>query len=149
MKIGVSACLLGNKVRYDGRAKGCAEVMKALYDHEVYLLCPEVMGGLPVPRIPSEVQGARVVNAKGTEVTEEYTSGSRVCLSIVKKKKLDAVILKAKSPACGSHEIYDGTFTHTLINGMGVFAKMCKAEGIRIFDETEIEELKKFLEGGC
>lgn len=149
MKIGVSACLLGNRVRYDGQAKGNEQVMRLLEDHEVYLLCPEVMGGLSVPRIPSERQKDRVINAAGIDVTEEYTDGSTWCLSVVKKKQIDAVILKAKSPACGKYHIYDGSFTGKLIEGSGVFASMCLEARIPVFDETEIDKIKKYLEGAC
>lgn len=146
MKIGVSACLLGNRVRYDGKEKGSPEIMNLLAGHQVWLLCPEVTGGLPVPRHPSERQGGRVVNRAGEDVTEAYLDGSRVCLSVLKKNGIRAAVLKAKSPACGIHAVYDGSFAGRLKEGMGTFAEMCAAEGIRLFDETETEALRRFLE---
>lgn len=146
MKIGVSACLMGRAVRYDGKEKGNREIQKLLEGHETVLLCPETAGGLPVPRVPSERKNGRVYNAEGNDVTAAYLGGSSRCLSVLHENGIRAVVLKAKSPACGVHEIYDGTFTGTLKKGEGTFAEMCRNEGILLFDENDTEQLKKLLE---
>lgn len=145
-KIGVSACLLGNRVRYDGKEKGNPEVIRIVEKAEVYVLCPEVFGGLPVPRIPSERKGKKVIRKDGVDVTSQYMDGSRICLDILVKNEIGAVVLKQRSPACGSRMIYDGTFTGTRIAGMGVFAGLCKEMGIRVFDETETDAIARYLE---
>lgn len=147
MKIGVSACLLGNCVRYDGKEKKNQEVISLLQGQQIFPLCPETAGGLPVPRIPSERRGGRVMNEAGEDVTDAYRAGSLECLSILKENGIRAAVLKAKSPACGVHEVYDGSFSRKLKSGMGTFAEMCAADGIRLFDETETEELRRFLGG--
>lgn len=145
-KIGVSACLLGNRVRYDGKEKGNPDVIRIVEEAEVYVLCPEVFGGLSVPRIPAERKGGRVIRKDGVDVTSQYMDGSRICLDILVKNGIDAVILKQRSPACGSRMIYDGTFSGKKICGMGVFAELCKGMGIRVFDETESDAIRRFLE---
>lgn len=145
-KIGVSACLLGNRVRYDGKEKGNPDVIRIVERAEVYVLCPEVFGGLPVPRIPAERKDDRVIRKDGVDVTGQYMEGSRVCLDILVKNGIEAVILKQRSPACGSRMIYDGSFTGKRIAGMGVFAKLCKGMGIRVFDETETDAIERYLE---
>lgn len=146
-KIGVSACLLGNRVRYDGKEKGNPDVIRVVEKAEVYVLCPEVFGGLPVPRIPSERKGKRVIRKDGVDVTAQYMDGSRICLDILVKNDIGAVVLKQRSPACGSRMIYDGSFTGKRIAGMGVFAKLCKGMGIQVFDETETDAITRYLEG--
>ena len=145
-KIGVSACLLGNRVRYDGKEKGNPDVMRMVEKAEVYVLCPEVFGGLPVPRIPAERKSGRIIRKDGVDVTAQYMDGSRICLDILVKNNIGAVVLKQRSPACGSRMIYDGSFSGKRICGMGVFAELCKGMGICVFDETETDAIERYLE---
>ncbi len=147
MKIGLSACLAGQKVRYDGKEKRNDELMRLLAGNEVFLLCPEVSGGLPVPRIPAERIKGRVINKAGADVSENYMQGSRKCLRILKENNVFIAILKARSPACGKGMIYDGTFSGSMTERDGTFAELCRQEGIAVFTEEEIEEIKKVIRG--
>lgn len=147
--IAVSACLLGEPCRFDGQAKPC-EAVKALgNEHRLVPVCPEVLGGLPVPRPPSEVQtGApawRVTNARGEDVTEAYEAGARETCRRAREAGCVGAVLKAKSPACGCGRIYDGTFTGRLTDGWGVAAAALRDAGLTVVDEYHMEELRSRL----
>ena len=143
MKIGVSACLVGKNTKYDGGNNYNQYVMDYIKDKEVVLICPEVYGGLPTPRIPSEQLNDKVINSENKDVTKEFTDGALISLNKLKEAGVKEVILKAKSPSCGYKRVYDGTFTRTLIDGNGVFAKMAIKEGFKIYTEFDIEEIMK------
>ena len=150
MRIAVSACLLGEPCRFDGRAKPCVRVQKlAERGHELVPVCPEAAGGLPTPRTPCEIvrapwMGARsqaarpwkIVDANGVERTEAYAHGARIELARAEAAGCELAILKAKSPSCGSGEVYDGTFSGTLIPGQGIAAAAFRDAGIPVADET-------------
>ena len=143
MKILVSACLLGTPCRYDGKSKpvpGLEKLREA--GHILAPVCPEVLGGLPTPRPPAELQpDGRVVNRAGEDVTAAYLEGGRRALALAREEDCTLAVLKAKSPSCGCHEIYDGSFTGTLIPGQGVAARLLEESGIRVVDETELDAL--------
>lgn len=133
----VSACLLGTPCRYDGKSKG-SDAVRALAEHfELIPVCPEVMGGLPTPRTPSERRGERVVTQDGRDVTENYRRGAEAALEVAKREGICAAVLKERSPSCGSGEIYDGSFTGTRTAGDGVTAALLKVNGIAVFGESE------------
>ena len=140
MKIMVSACLLGENCKYNGGNNRNEHVLEYLKGHEVIPVCPEVMGGLPTPRIPSEICGNLVINREGHIVDQEFRKGAKEALDIALRERVDLVILKAKSPSCGTKQIYDGTFSKTLIDGQGVFASMLLEAGIPFKDEDDIEK---------
>lgn len=135
MRFLVSACLLGTACRYDGRDNLQSELVGLLREHEAVAVCPEVEGGLPTPRTPSERRGDRVIDKEGIDRTREFVLGSERCLRRLEEGPVDGAILKAKSPSCGSGKIYDGTFSRTLVAGDGVFAEMLRARGIPVYDE--------------
>ena len=140
MKFLVSACLLGEPCRYDGRSKPCEAVIKLQEQHVLIPVCPEVMGGLPTPRIPSECQrDGRVVNQAGEDVTEAYRTGAEAVLNIARRSECDGAILKERSPACGKGRIYDGSFSKTLTEGNGVCADLLLKNGIRVIGESELD----------
>ena len=143
MKLLISACLLGEPCRYDGKSKPLpAETLRRL--RETYTLipvCPEQAGGLPTPRVPSERRGDSVVSEAGTDVTAEYRAGAAFALELARRECVDAALLKARSPSCGKGEIYDGTFTRTLIPGNGVTAQLLTENGIPLYTEEELENL--------
>ncbi|MBQ4585089.1 MAG: DUF523 domain-containing protein [Clostridia bacterium] len=141
-KILVSACLLGIPCRYDGKSNPNQEVISLKDKFELIPICPEVLGRLPTPRIPAEIQGERVVRSDGVDVTLEYIEGAKKALEIAKEKDCDLAILKAKSPSCGNREIYDGTYTKTLIKGKGITVKLFEKNGITVINESEIHKLK-------
>lgn len=131
-KILVSSCLLGLNCRYDGGNNYSKEVEEFLKNYEVIPICPEIMGGLPTPRTPSERQADKVINKEGKDVTEQYEKGARECLFLAQKYDVKKALLKLRSPSCGSKEIYDGTFSHTIIEGDGVTAELFKKNGIEV-----------------
>ena len=138
----VSACLLGEACRYDGKSQPCDAVRALANTYELVPVCPEQLGGLPTPRIPSEVQrDGRVVDRAGIDRTLEFESGARETVALARKHDCTRAILKAKSPSCGTREIYDGTFTGTLIPGRGVAAQALLAAGIALADETSFSSL--------
>ena len=143
MNILVSRCLLGVPCRYDGRSKPNAAVMAlAEQGHTLIPVCPEVDGGLDTPRPPAEVQpDGRVVNEAGVDVTTQYRRGAELALETAKQYGCTAAILKAKSPSCGDKEIYDGTFSRTLIDGQGVAAKLLTGAGLRVVNENDLCQL--------
>lgn len=139
----ISACLTGTECKYSGGSNFIGEeklaALKVKYD--LVPVCPETAGGLPTPRHPSERVGDRVVSDIGTDVTAEYTRGAKIAAELAEKHGCKAALLKEKSPSCGSGEIYDGTFSHTVIPGDGVTAELLKSLGIAVFGESEIEKL--------
>ncbi len=137
----VSACLLGIKCRYDGKPKACEEVIRLADKYNLIPFCPEIYGGLPTPRTPSERIGDRVMMKDGTDVTENYKRGAEEAYRICEIYGIKRAILKERSPSCGKDKNYDGTFTGTLIDRDGVTAEYLKERGIRIFGETEIDSL--------
>ena len=144
MIIAVSACLLGEPCRYDGAAKPNTAVQALRERHTIVPVCPESMGGLPIPRLPNEIaagaDGLRVVDSQGADNTETFVAGARKALGRAQQAGCTVAVLKSKSPSCGSGRIYDGTFTGTLTDGWGVAAALFRDAGIRVIDETELEQ---------
>ncbi|MBQ9511392.1 MAG: DUF523 domain-containing protein [Clostridia bacterium] len=136
----ISACLLGTPCRYDGKSKPMSDdTLKKLNEKYTLIpICPEMMGGLPAPRVPSERQGARVVNAQGVDVTSNYRRGAEEALALAKKYDIKTALLKERSPSCGAGTVYDGTFTNTLIRGNGVTVDMLLKENIEVFGESKV-----------
>ena len=141
-KLIMSACLLGEPCRYDGKSKPCAGVEALKHQYILLPVCPECMGGLPTPRPPAELQrDGRVVNREGRDVTKNYWEGAESVLRIAKEEDCGVALLKEKSPSCGKGRIYDGSFSKTLTNGNGVCAELLLQNGIRVLGESEIEAL--------
>ena len=136
----VSACLLGESCRYDGKSKPCERVIALKDTYNLIPICPEVMGGLPTPRVPSEICGERVLMKDGCDVTENYNRGAEIALSIARENACTVAILKEKSPSCGSGLIHNGHFDGGLVAGDGVTAALLKGAGIRVLGESEITE---------
>lgn len=137
-KILVSACLLGLPCRYDGKEKPCSAIFHLQKSETLIPFCPECMGGLPTPRPPAELQGERVINAAGIDVTAQYRSGAEQALLLCQALGISKAILKSRSPSCGKGEIYDGSFSKTLIEGNGITADLLLRNGIEVLTEEEI-----------
>ena len=137
----VSACLLGVACRYDGKRKPNEAVIALKEKYNLIPVCPEIMGGLPTPRLPSEIRGETVIMENGEDVTDKYSRGAEETLRLARLFGCGKAVLKEKSPSCGSGRIYDGTFSKTLTEGNGVTAGMLLANGIRVAGETEIDAL--------
>ena len=141
MKILVSACLLGVACKYSGGDNACPAVLALSGRHTLIPVCPEVYGGLPTPRPPAERQGDRVVTEQGEDVTAQYQKGAQAAVQLAKLTGCEAAVLKKNSPSCGSGQIYDGTFTHTLTAGSGLTAEALLAAGIPVYNEDTCETL--------
>ena len=141
MNILVSACLLGVECRYDGTGKEMVGLKALMKEYHLIPVCPEQLGGLPTPRLPSERSGERVLMCDGTDVTDRYRQGAEETLRLAKRCGCRIAVLKRKSPSCGSGEIYDGSFTRTLVPGWGVTAQLLRENGIAVYDETQLEQL--------
>lgn len=138
MKILVSACLIGENCKYNGKNNLNHKLIEFLKDHEVVPVCPEVLGGLPIPRIPCEIKNGIVVNKEGKSCDKEFRQGAKIAYDMAIKENIDLAILQSRSPSCGIKNIYSGDFNHTLVNDSGVFAKMLIENGIKVMD---IEDL--------
>ncbi|MBO5931837.1 MAG: DUF523 domain-containing protein [Clostridia bacterium] len=136
----VSACLLGHACRYDGKSKPCERVIALKDTYNLIPICPEVMGGLPTPRVPSEICGALVLMKDGRDVTENYNRGAEKALEIARENACTVAILKEKSPSCGSGFIHNGLFDGGLVEGDGITAQHLKNAGILVLGESEITE---------
>ncbi len=144
----VSACLLGIPCRYDGKAKPCSEVIAFLQDKQYKAICPECLGGLTIPHPPAEICGgdgqdvlagkAAVHNQKGANVTDYFIRGAEKVLEIAQKQPVEAIILKRKSPSCGTDAIYDGSFSKKLRPGFGVTAALLHQAGYCLLDEENV-----------
>lgn len=140
-RILVSACLLGVCCRYDGASKPNSDVIRLREKFILIPICPEVDGGLPTPRTPSERVGDSVLMRDGTDVTNNYNSGAEQALARAREFSCTAALLKARSPSCGSGAIYDGSFSGNLTSRDGVAAELLKKEGIAVYTEEEIDLL--------
>ena len=134
----VSACLTGENCKYDGGNNRNEKVMKLLEGHQVIAVCPEQMGGLPTPRVPSEICRGIVTARDGRNVDAEFRAGAAKCLEIAVREKPELVILQSRSPSCGVNQRYDGTFSGTLIEGAGVTAQLLMENGFRVADAEEL-----------
>ena len=143
MRIMVSACLLGENCKYNGGNNYTPELVRLLEDHTVIPVCPEVLGGLPTPRVPAEIVNGKVMNRNGESVDEAFRKGAEKALETAMREKPDLIILQSRSPSCGVKEIYDGTFSGRKIPGQGIFAGMLTEAGFTVVDAENLpEELK-------
>ena len=140
-KILVSACLLGDKVNYKGQGKYTPDIEKIKEKYDLVVFCPEVEGGLPIPRLPNEIRGDEVIRSDGKNVTKEFERGAKKALALCKYLGITKALLKENSPSCGSHMIYDGYFHDKKIPGLGITAKLLKENGIEVYSEEEIDKL--------
>lgn len=144
--IGVSSCLAGCKCTFRG-SDNLIEIIKDMVDHnKAIMICPEVLGGMTIPRAPCEIKNGRVIDINGQDRTAEYQLGAMKSLEILKQHNVDVVLLKAKSPSCGKNYIYDGTFSHTVVNGDGITCQLLQEHGIIVFNEDEIDKFLKYIE---
>ena len=134
----VSACLLGENCKYSGGHNRNEAVLAFLEGREYIPFCPEQAGGLPTPRLPSEIRGDRVVNAEGIDVTDAFRRGADKALEICLAHGVDLAVLKESSPSCGIHRVYDGTFSGQKIDGMGMTARRLRQAGIAVMSENDI-----------
>ena len=143
-KLLVSSCLLGMATRYDGKSKKSisdGDLKRLSEKYQIIPFCPEIYGGLPTPRVPSERIGELVKMKNGADVTENYKKGASEALSLCLTMNIKKALLKEKSPSCAKYEIYDGSFSGTLVDGKGVSAELLTENGIDVYNEDEISLL--------
>lgn len=138
MKIGVSACLLGENCKYNGGNNYNKKLVDFVKDHEVIPICPEVFGGLPIPRKPAEIVDGIVKLESGLSVDKKFKKGAQKALGIILKNQVDLVILQSRSPSCGVNKVYDGTFTGKIIDGQGIFTKILKENEVPVIDVEDL-----------
>ena len=137
MKI-VSACLLGINCKYNGKNNANKKILKLTEKETLIPVCPEQLGGLPTPRIPAEIRDGRAINREGDDVTEYLEKGAREVLGIARIYGIEEAILKQRSPSCGCGQIYDGSFSSTVIKGNGITAGLLKENGIKVISEEDL-----------
>ena len=149
-KVLVSACLLGQPVRYDGKDKRLASEVLARWvsDGRVVTVCPEVEGGLPVPRPPAERQAdGRIVDVNGRDVSAQFDAGAAKAVALARQHGITVAVLKEGSPSCGASLVGDGSFRGTKVPGAGVTATALRAIGVRVFSELELDRADAALDG--
>lgn len=134
----ISACLIGDKVRYDGKDNLIADIEALMEYYELIPFCPEVEGGLSIPRKPSEIKRGRVYDEDGKDVTKHFVVGAQKALNICKYLDVELAILKENSPSCGVNQIHNGLFNKRLIAGQGVTTTLLKRHGIEVISENDI-----------
>jgi len=137
-RILVSACLLGEKVRYDGNDNYVEGLERLKADYDLIPLCPEVLGGLSVPRDPAEISCGRILTNKGKDVTAQFLLGAKDVLDFCLKNNIHKAIMKDRSPSCGKGRIYDGSFSNRLVEGNGVTVELLQRNHIKVYSEEEI-----------
>jgi uncharacterized protein YbbK (DUF523 family) len=135
----VSACLLGVPCNHRGAASTRPAVVALGADHALVPVCPEVAGGLGVPRDAAErAPDGGVRTVAGDEVTASYRRGAEVAVALARRHQVVGAVLKARSPSCGCHQVYDGTFSRTLVDGEGVAAAALRAAGVEVVSEEDV-----------
>ncbi len=137
----VSACLMGVDCRYDGGGKRLEGLDLLMAACRVVPVCPEQLGGLPTPRVPSERAGRRVLNREGADVTLAFLRGAEQACRLARLYGARLALLKARSPSCGQGEVYDGSFTGRLVPGQGVTAQALADMGVAVYNEEQIDAL--------
>lgn len=158
-KILVSACLLGERTPWNGEIlTNCPPILKEWQEADLVIpICPEMDGGLPMPRPPAEIQEgrdgkdvvagtAKVLDPTGKDVTGEFLKGAMEALRLAEENEVSFAILKAWSPSCGSKLTYDGTFSEGLKEGQGVTAALLDKNGIKVYNEDELDQIADLVD---
>ena len=140
MKIMVSACLAGENCKYNGGNNRNEKVQQLMSEHEVITVCPEQMGGLPTPRVPSEVKEGIVTARDGRNVDREFRTGAAKCLEIALREQPDLIVMQSRSPSCGVKQRYDGSFTGKLVDAPGVTAQLLMENGFQCVDAEDLPD---------
>lgn len=141
----MSHCLLGKNCKWNGKNNASDLIISISDKVEFIPVCPEIFGGLPTPRIPSEIIGEKVFNEIMLDVSKNYQIGAEKTLQIAKQNNIKYAIFKERSPSCGVHQVYNGKFERNTVDGMGITTKLLKENGIKVFSNEEIEEMIKAI----
>ena len=138
MKLLVSACLLGENCKYNGGNNLCPKVVKLAEGREVIPVCPELEAGFGCPRTPMEIVDGVLTDRDGKILAGPMETAIDRLLERIRQEEIECAILKSRSPTCGVRQVYDGTFSGTLVEGMGLFAKALQEAGYRVIDSEEV-----------
>lgn len=138
MRIAVSACLLGEKCKYNGGDNLNARVIDFVRGHEVIPVCPERAAGMPSPRPPVEIRCGRLVDCHGRDVDACYRAGVARTMEMLEERPVDMAILQPRSPTCGVHQVYDGSFSGVRVAGQGILAQALAERGIPLREPEEL-----------
>lgn len=133
----ISACLCGERCRYDGTDFTISRFKRLVKTGSALAVCPEVLAGLPVPRVACEILNGRVFNKDGLDNTETFMRGAHLTLELAQKHNIRSVIFKERSPSCGSSTIFDGSFSGRLVSGQGISTALLRQHGIAVLSEEE------------
>lgn len=149
-KILISRCFLGHNVRYNNIVTTLKHPLLALWQQQnrFISICPEVSGGLTVPREPAEIKlhSDKVITTSGIDVTEQFQLGAKQALLLCQQHSIRFALLKESSPSCGSTLIYDGSFTNNKIEGKGLTSRLLTQHNIKVFSENQLERLEGLLD---
>ncbi len=134
----VSACLLGQNCKYSGKNNLSGVTVDFCRGHSVVPVCPEVLGGLPVPRKPAELCNGKVCTRDGRSVDQEFRKGAALALKLALDEGVELAILQPRSPSCGLRQVYDGSFSGKKIEGKGVFATLLLEHGIKAVEPDDL-----------
>lgn len=152
-KILISRCFLGENVRYNGKTIPLNHRLLTLWQQQNRLIaiCPEVSGGLSVPREPAEQHpsSGKIITVSNIDVSAQFNLGAKKALALCRQHNIRFALLKESSPSCGSTLIYDGSFSNHKIVGQGVTSMLLTQQGIKVFSENNIEELAVMLDEQC
>lgn len=138
MKIVVSACLLGENCKYNGGNNDCPKLKAMLKGKEVIPVCPETLAGLGIPRTPIEIVNGIVYNRDGQCVDAQLRQAVERILSQLAEEEIEYAVLKSRSPTCGVRQVYDGTFSGKLVDGMGILAQALHEAGYKVVDSEDL-----------
>jgi len=141
----VSSCLYGETCRYDGKANYCDSIEKLKEFCNFIPSCAECLGGLSTPRTPCEIINGKVISKTGEDLTKAFVDGAKQVLKIANDNNCTFALLKQRSPSCGNGLIYDGSFSGIVIPGDGVTSALLKKNGLKVFNETDVDGLLNFL----
>jgi uncharacterized protein YbbK (DUF523 family) len=147
-KLLISACLAGENVRYDGGNNMINYFKKLQEDFNIQYICPEVQGGMVIPRLPCEITSytpLKIQNIYGIDNKDHFIEGSKIALGLCQRLGIKYALLKSNSPSCGNNKVYDGTFNNKLIDGSGVTARTLHNHGIKVFNENQISDLYEHI----
>ena len=149
-KILLSRCFLGENVRYNSEIITFNSPLIKLWQQQkrIIAICPEVVGGLTVPREPAEQQAHNdeVITISGSNVSKQFNKGANQALALCQQHNIRFAVLKESSPSCGSTLIYDGSFSNKKIAGQGITSKLLTKAGIKVFSENNLNELAALLD---
>lgn len=150
--VGISACLAGQRVRYDGRDKFSTLVAEQIAPHcRLLPFCPEAVAGMGIPRPPVNLihtlDGVRAVgrDAPHRDVTDRLHTVAQAFANSY--PQLCGFILQSRSPSCGlgSTPVFDATQQQILDpNGSGVFARQLRQRfpDLPVIDDTELTAVR-------